>query len=454
MRDKYQKQLPLMNNMVNHPYAEELQQISHILDETPIIIDLVMQDLMRGVRVAGKGAKGMTADQVVRAFIIKQMYGFSYEELAFHLVDSQSFRCFCRIGIADKGFKSSTLCDNIKALSDETLQQINERLLKYAIDNEIEKGRQARIDCTVVESNIHAPYDSDLLWDVVRVLTRELKKAQECFPKLGIAFTNHSLRAKRRMLSINNAKKEKHRNQGYKDLLKISQKTVNYAEKTVVTLKDGIDSSPAAFVISSRLRHYISLGKQVIDQTYRRVVLGETVHASEKIVSIFEPHTDIIKKDNRDTYYGHKICLTGGASNLILDCTIETGNPADSTLTEKMLDRQNEIYGRYPLKVALDGGFASKENLTVAKAKGIKDVCFSKKRGLKEEDMCRSNWVFKRLRNFRAGIEASISWIKRCFGLSRCTWKGFDSFKSYVWTSIISANLLVLARYKLNQANT
>ena len=126
------------------------------------------------------------------------------------------------------------------------------------------------------------------------------------------------------------------------------------------------------------------------------------------------------------------------------------GNPADSTLVETMLDRQKEIYGRYPLKVALDGGFASKENLKKAKQRKIKDVCFAKKRGLCETDMCRSEHVYKILRRFRAGIESGISWLKRSFGLSRCNWKGFESFKSYVLASIAAANLLTIARKQMS----
>ena len=191
------------------------------------------------------------------------------------------------------------------------------------------------------------------------------------------------------------------------------------------------------------------LTEKVIDQTERRVFNNENVPASEKILSIFEEHTDIIVKDRRETFFGHKVCLTGGASNLILDCVILDGNPADSTLTIDMLDRQNDIYGRYPLKVALDGGFASKDNLAQAKDKGIKDVCFSKKRGLQEEDMCRSEYVYKRLRRFRAGIESGISWLKRCFGMTRCTWKSLRSFKCYVLSSVVAANLLTMARKKL-----
>ena len=140
------------------------------------------------------------------------------------------------------------------------------------------------------------------------------------------------------------------------------------------------------------------------------------------------------------------MCLSGGGSNLITDCLILDGNPADTQLTDLMLDRHLEIYGHYPLKVALDGGFASKANLDSAKGKEIKDVCFAKKRGLEEEQMCRSAWVYKRLRRFRAGIESGISWLKRCFGLDRCTWKSLPAFKSYVWASIVSANLITLVR--------
>jgi len=186
----------------------------------------------------------------------------------------------------------------------------------------------------------------------------------------------------------------------------------------------------------------------VISQTERRVLKGEKVPAAEKIVSIFEPHTDIIVKDRRETYYGHKVCLSVGASNLITDCVITDGNPADTELTLTMLDRQKEIYGRYPLKVALDGGFASKANLAAAKERQIKDVCFAKKRGLEVEQMCRSQWVYNRLRRFRAGVESVISWIKRCLGFDRCTWKGQRSFESYVWLSTVTANLITLARAK------
>jgi IS5 family transposase len=446
MRKKSKKQLPLMPAESDHPQAVELENISRILDANPIICDLAMQDLCEvSKKVRKSGAHGMTADQVVRAAIAKQMLGFTYKELAFHIIDSNSLRRFMRIGIADKGFKKSVLNKNVKALSPQTWEAINAQVVQYADDEKIEKGRQVRIDCTVVESNIHEPTDSSLLWDSVRVLTRLLNRAKQDFG-LRLSFQDHTRRAKRRLLGIMNSRSKKDRKSKYADLIKVTTRSIGYAQRAIEAIDNVASISPGMVALRLDLNRYCQLAARVIDQTQRRVMLAEDVPASDKVVSLFETHTDIIVKDRRDTFFGHKVCLTGGASNLIVDCLIVDGNPADSNLTIEMLDRQKELYGRYPLKVALDGGFASKDNLNKAKEKQIKDVCFAKKRGLEAEDMCRSQWVYNRLRRFRAGIESGISWVKRCFGMTRCTWKGLRSFKSYVWASIVSANLLTLAR--------
>jgi len=447
MRKKSEKQMPLMPPEIDHPQVEELSAISRILDSNPIIYDLVMQDLSPKPIKSKAGAKGMSAEQVIRAAIVKQMFEFSYKDLAFHLMDSVSLKRFCYIGIADKGFKKSVLCKNIKAISPASWEAVNRCIVGFAKDEGIEKGRQIRIDSTVVESNIHAPFDSTLLWDSVRVLARTLTKAKDLFARCGIVFQNHTRRAKRRMLAIQYAKSKKIRKQHYLDLLKVSRATVLYAQNAIDILQYHHDV--VAMALCEDLKGTVNLALRVIEQTEKRVLHGLSVPATEKVVSIFEPHTDVIVKDRRDTFYGHKVCLSGGQSNLICDCLIEDGNPADSQLVEKMLNRQKEIYAKSPLKVAFDGGFASKQNLKTAKDMKIKDVCFSKKRGLQVEEMCRSQWVYNRLRRFRAGIESGISWIKRCFGFARCTWKGLRSFKSYVWASIVSVNLLVIARKQL-----
>lgn len=453
MRKKIEKQLPLMPPKKDHPQSRELDCISEILDSNPTIIEKVLQDLNKGKNISHrKGANGMSADQVLRCLVVKVLFGYSYKDLAFHIVDSNTLKRFCLIGIADSGFKKSALNNNIKAISDETLQEINNILIGQAKSDGVEKGREVRIDCTCVESDIHNPTDSSLLCDAIRVMTRLMERCRDmCGIKIP-GYQNHERVAKRRGLSILNAKTDKLRNAKYRELLKITGKVLSYADKTieVIDKKAGVDLR--AMAISMELQKYTELTGKIKDQTTRRVIQGEKVPAKDKVFSIFETHTDIIIKDQRENHYGHKICLTGGASNLILDCLVLEGNPADSELVTPMLERQKDIYGKYPLKASFDGGFASKANLKDAKDLGVKDVCFAKKRGLEELDMCRSQYVYNRLRKFRAGIESGISWLKRSLGLTRCTWKGWESFKSYVWSSIVAANLLTLARKKMAAA--
>ncbi|MCP4411753.1 MAG: ISNCY family transposase [Gammaproteobacteria bacterium] len=450
MRKIRNQQLPLVEATTDHPKAKEFAQISNILDANSNIYTLVQQDL--GISEKNIGANGMTAEQIFRAAIIKKIGNYSYRELEFHLADSRTYNRFCKIGFG-RFFKKSALHKGGKAISAETWEQVNKLLIDHAKDLGIEKGRKVRIDCTVVESNIHTPYDSELLVDSIRVLARFLAEVKTGLPDIVFRFMDHCRRSRRRNLEIMNAKNNEQRKKPYKDLVEITEKTIGYADNalkclavcTTVTL----DEQSCKDYLIKELKHYLPLVRQVVCQTRRRVFDDESVPALDKIVSIFEPHTDIIRKDRRETYYGHKICVAGGPSNLIHDCVVLDGNPSDSVLTTMMLDRQKNIYGRYPLKAAFDGGFSSQTNLAEAKQRGIKDVCFSKGRGLTEKDMCRSKYVFKGLRNFRAGIEATISWLKRSLGLDRCTWKGEVSFKSYVWASIVSGNLLTLARKQL-----
>ena len=178
------------------------------------------------------------------------------------------------------------------------------------------------------------------------------------------------------------------------------------------------------------------------------MLAGELVPAGEKLVSLFEPHADIIVKGSRDVDYGHKLNLTTGRSGMILDLVVEAGNPADSERLLPMLERHIAFYGQAPRQAAADGGYASRDNLSRAKARGVRDMAFHKKAGLRIEDMVKSRWVYRKLRNFRAGIEAGISCLKRAYGLARCTWRGLGHFKAYVWSSVVAYNLARFTRLK------
>ena len=211
----------------------------------------------------------------------------------------------------------------------------------------------------------------------------------------------------------------------------MTEETYRSAQRVAAQLEESGLTEPvkraSAERIAADFEHFLVLTKKVINQTQRRAIDEERVPAEEKVVSIFEEHTDIIRKDRRETLYGHKVCMTGGSSSMILDCVILDGNPSDSTLAETMIDRQVELYERAPRQVAYDGAFSSKANLEAIKGKGVEDVAFTKAH-FAVTDMVKSSWVYQRLRRFRCGIEGVISFLKRVFGLDRCTWRSLPSF--------------------------
>ena len=454
MRYKFNPQLNIFTTMARNQIAKELREISKVLDANPKVVELAFQDLTRSARPT-TGREGMTAEQVLRCAILKQYRQLTYEELAFHLEDSDAFRSFARLDMGQYPCKS-ILQQNIKALREETWEAIHREIIGYAKQENIESGRKVRIDATAVETDIHHPTDSSLLADGVRIITRWLAEGKELTPTPGYKYCDHRRAVKKRVMLILNAKKETIRLCAYKDLLVYAGKVREYAVAAIPELyaHKGQDISDlfAGRVLAEQLERAIGILGKVIDQTDRRVFKNESVPASEKVVSFFEDHTDIIVKKRRETEFGHKVFLTGGVSTMILDCLILRGNPADSEQYVPMLERHRELYGRMPRQVSADGGFAAKDNLANAKKQGVKDAVFAKKRGLSVLDMAKSTWVYKMLRNFRAGIEAGISVLKRAFGLDRCTWKGWEGFGRYVWSSIVSYNLLVLARTKLNLA--
>jgi IS5 family transposase len=320
--------------------------------------------------------------------------------------------------------------------------------LHSARQAKVEKGEMLRIDSTVTDTPIHAPSDSTLLWDSVWVLVRLLKQAEELADGITvIEYQNHQRMAKRRTRAIQYTRGQDKKRPLYRDLIDVTKKSLSYLEGAGISLEVVAAHKPLEVELwRLQAKHYKPLIVRVIDQTERRVLQGEKVPATEKIFSIFEEHTDIIVKGSRDIQYGHKLNLSTGRSGLILDVVIESGNPADTERFLPMLERHIDHYGQPPRQMAADGGYASRENLDEAKALQVEDVVFHKKRGLKVDEMAKSPWVYRKLRNFRAGIEAGISCMKRAYGLGRCTWKGLEHFKAYVWSSVVAHNLALFGR--------
>ena len=442
-------QLPLVAPWIAHAHATDLAAMSAVLDEQPAFSALVQQDLEAGCpRNARTGRPGLSGEQTLRLLLLRQLTGWTYAELSFHLADSMTYRAFCRVGALVATPSTSALAATLRRVRPSTLARLNDQVVTSPAARRVERAQTVRMDATVVPVAIHPPTDSSLLLDAVRVLDRVLRRAEA---EAGFtAYHRHRRRAKRRAVAIPHLAPQAiaRRRACYRELIQYTDATAQYATCALAHL-ECLPATAARAGLRAQLTTLLPRVAQLIDQTTRRVLHGEAVPADEKLVSLFEAHADVLVKDRRTTYYGHKIYLTTGGSGLILDCAIPKGNPGDVTWTLPLLHRQQQLFGRAPRQATFDGAFASQANLTDAKRLGVADVCFAKKRGLAVPAMVKSQWVYDRLRRFRAGIEAGISLLKRVFGLARCVWKGATGFHAYVRTAVLAANVLTLARARL-----
>jgi transposase, IS5 family len=442
MRQERIVQASIFDIFAEHEIGRELKCMSQWLDEQRSLLTLVIGDLRQhGVQETGR--HGLPAEAVLRCALLKQYRQLSYEELAFHLEDSASFRAFARLPLGWSP-KKSVLHNTISAISAATWEAINRAVVRSARHEKLDDGAMLRIDSTVTEALMHAPTDSSLLFDAVRVMVRLLTQADALQGVAPVVWRNPRRLAKKRALAIQYCRGKEQKARLYRDLIAATRATLASLQHAARRLS--ICPTLEAIAWRSEVGHYLPLIERLISQAERRVLAGEAVPASEKLVSLFETPADIIVKGGRDVHYGHKLNLATGRSGLIFDVVIEAGNPADAERFIPMLERHIASNGTSPRQTTSDGGYASLDNLNRAKAMGVRDVAFHKKRGLSLESMVKSRWVYRKLRNFRAGIEANISCLKRAFGLARCTWRGWAHFKAYVWSSVVAYNLALVAR--------
>lgn len=435
MRAKRTRQMSRYEAFAEHEIGQELKTISEWLDRHVEVLEWVADDIQRK-RLKRTGRGGMSIESVLRCGLLKQHWQWSYEVLSFHLSDSATAAAFARL--------PNRICPTDSALQGvivmirgETWERINRALVKDALSNSLETLKQARIDSTVTETLIHTPWDSTLLGDAERVLERLMTEAREHNPQLR--YTCHRRVVKKQIRAIRTGKGEESRRTHYGKLICCVRQTLGAVQAEIATQQQSQGWM-------NRAEHYVELSGRIIDQAFRRVIKGEKVAAADKVVSVFEPHTDIIVKDRRDTRYGHKLNLTTGKHGMALDVAIEVGNPADSSRLLPMIRRIQEGYGKLPRQVAADAGYASKENIREAKALGIKAVGLPRKRGMSVEEMTGSEWIYRKLKRFRAGIEGNISMLKRVFGLDRCTWRGLEHFQAYVMSAVLAYNFKLFAR--------
>jgi IS5 family transposase len=351
------------------------------------------------------------------------------------------------------------------ALGPEVIQQIHERIVQIARDHRVAAGRRMRVDTTVVETNIHYPTDSSLLGDGVRVLTRMMKKITGIAGAAGTKLRDRSRSVKLRVLEIARAARAKGRQnserlaQAYRKLLEATGRVVGQARRFAKEIDDGVKraAEDARQVVLERLRRELEsmapLVQQVMRQTRVRVFAGDT-HAEGKIVSLFEPTTEVIRKGKagKPTEFGKMVKLQEAENQIVIAYEVYDQRPSDSDILMAAIETHQARLGRAPHLVAADAGFYSAKNEAAAKANGVKRVCIPN-RSTKSPERKREQkkrW-FRNGQKWRTGSEGRISVVKRRHGLNRSRYRGDAGMKRWIGLGVIADNLVNISRAMTNQ---
>jgi transposase, IS5 family len=433
-----------------------LQGIDSFLGQHSHLVEQVRLDLARGLKNPSTGRSGITPSQTLRSLTLMRVKNWDYRELRERINDGYTLRGFTQFD-AQLVPKHDAFNRAFNRLTPATLEAINQAVVQAAVQLGLEDGKKLRVDTTVVETNIHYPTDGTLLWDSVRTITRLVKELHDKLPNGVQGFTNRTRSARRRMQQIQRMTTQQRRYQQipkYRELLRITGQVVQNARQVVEQTKatDGIDV--VAILVIDQLRQeitsYCDLADRVIDQTRRRVLQGEQVPSEQKVYSIFEPHTDLIKRGKvlKPVEFGHKVFLAESVQGLITDYRVLKGNPADSDHVEVSLERHQKTFQHPPECYAGDRGFYSADNVQRCQQAEVEEVCIPQRGGKKtaaQEALERSP-AFKKAQRFRVGIEGRISVLFRGRGMKRCRAKGRERFEMLVGAAVLANNLMRIAQ--------
>ena len=416
----------------------EFGLLDTIIEQHPELIRIAEADVLEGCAQSEFGRQDMpSVEQIVRAAIYKEMKGLDYRELEYAQIDSRICEQFVKLDNRHP-FSFQLFQKYISKISEDSLQQVLVSLNKIAIAEGLEDITQLRQDSTVVETNIHYPTNNSLVWDCIKDSHRLLSQLAEEAKDLN--WRDYTKDAKRTFFKINVTRSGDKRIDLFNKQLITFTKCINQVANAV---KKKSGCSIRAFLIIRELQKLLPLMEKVYEMTWRKEINGEKVPNEEKIFSIYELHTDIIVKGQRQVQFGHKVNLTSGKSSLILTCEVLKGNPSDGTLYQPTIDKIANDYQIVPRDSVTDGGYASKDNAEYARGKGIVNIVFNKVVGSLKNIVSSKN-METRLKKWRSGIEAVISNLKRGYQLFRCNWKGESHFKQKVLWSVLAYNIRVM----------
>jgi IS5 family transposase len=435
------------------PHADEV-----LADEE--IVAIVYEAMgKRHPKSRSRGRRGTAAETVLRLLVLKHIRNWSYEELEREVRANLVYRDFTRVG-AGKVPDAKTMGRWGAALGPQVLKQIHERIVKIALEKGVTTGRRMRVDTTVVEANIHYPTDSTLLGDGVRVLTRTMKKITKIAGEVGTKLCDRSRSVKFRLLEIARTARAKAATsrdklkERYDQLLNATSRVVGQAKRFSAEIVQGIKQATNVMkqLTLEGLRHeldeMVPLVRQVMKQTRARIFRGNT-RSEGKLVSLFEPSTEIIRKGkaSKPAEFGKMVKLQEAENQIITAYEVYPQRPCDSDLLIPAIDTHHALLGRVPRLVAADAAFYSARNEAAAKAKGVKRVCIPNRstKSLERKREQKKRW-FRNGQKWRTGCEGRISVVKRRHGLSRCRYKGSDGMDRWVGFGVIADNLINIGR--------
>jgi len=431
----------------------ELFVIDQLLDARMDVILLAAScfPCARDETCACVGRDGMTLEQVVRAAIYKQYKRLTYRQLSEHTEDSKKGRHFMKMGDRTY-FSSQALQENISRITSEVLDQIFAAVTAYGVTLGVDDGDKVREDATVIRTNVHHPTNASLLWDGIRVSCRVLEQAKAKFGFIRVR--NYRKGAKKLFFKINNTKGKEQRRPKFKKMLQTERRCIRQVISAIEALScahfEDTTQEKARIDTLHQLEALLPKMEQVTDVAHRGEILDESVPVQDKLFSFFEDHTDCIVKKAGEAHFGHKVHLATGKSNLLFDCVVKRGNPADSTYFVPTLDHLAQRFGITPRDLSTDGGYASLDNLRQAQARGVRNIVFSKTKGALR-NCTTSKKMETILKKWRSGMEAVISNFKRGLNADVCTWEGWNGFKRFVLWNAITFNLRVIARSIVSQ---
>lgn len=439
---------PSSSLKVVREYRAKYEAMGRLLEENPRVLALAHRDFCRYLTTSSGGRSGQyTSEQIVRALIVMFVEGDSFRDAVIRIDTSEFLRDFVGLGVRPM-MDFSFLSKAHSALSPRTWEAMNAALADYARRQERISGERLRLDSTVYESHIHYPSDSSLLWDSFRALARVLKQLQQELPQLGLKHRYHPKKVKKLAYSIarnagspSGSKKRKVKST-YRQLIGRVRWIVAVAREALRRV------GHAGYEVEELLR-FLPVVERIVHQAHQRVLEGCPVPSEEKVYSLFEAHVELLKrgKAGKPVEFGHKVLIAQTGEKFIHHYEVLPRRREDIELLEPTLEAHRRLFEANPEEVATDKGFYESMKQLAKLERDIATVSICKKGRRNEQETLReSTEAFAEGQRFRAGVEGSISVLKRAFKLGRCFFKGFKNYAASVGCAIFCHNLVLLTR--------